>query len=390
MKWKEIRLGDLAHIIMGQSPPSKYYNNLGQGLPFFQGRKEFTEYYPVIEQYTSKITKIAEQDDILFTVRAPVGDINIAPCKCCIGRGLSAIKSNEKNKYLYYFLKNSKQIFVAKSSGTVYDAINKDNLSNTKIPLPPLPIQKKIASILSAYDDLIENNLRRIELLEKSARELYKEWFVRFKFPGHEKVKFKDGLPEGWERKKLGEVCQAIGGGTPSTKVNTYWDNGTVVWFTPTDLSKNNSLILIDSGKKITEQGLKKSSAKLLPSNTILMTSRASIGYFGLFNGVCCTNQGFISVIPNDESQKYYIMYNLINRVDEIISLASGSTYKEINKTTFRDIDILIPAQNITFNFYQYVKRIIEQLLNIKQQNKLLKQARGLLLPRLMKGEIEV
>jgi len=151
-------------------------------------------------------------------------------------------------------------------------------------------LTSKIAAILSAYDDLIENNLRRIRLLEEAAQHLYREWFVRFRFPGWGGVKVVDGLPEGWERKKIGEVCETIGGGTPSTKEQKFWEGGEIIWFSPTDLSKNNSLVLLDSASKITEEGLLRSSAKLVPPRTILMSSRATIGLFGIISKPCSTN----------------------------------------------------------------------------------------------------
>ena len=121
--------------------------------------------------------------------------------------------------------------------------------------------QRAIVSILGAYDDLIENNRRRIQLLEQAARLLYEEWFVRYRFPGHEQVGTTGSVPEGWTRKRLSDVCDTIGGGTPSTKVPEYWD-GDVTWVVPSDVTRNDCLMLHDSERKITEKGLRESSAK--------------------------------------------------------------------------------------------------------------------------------
>ena len=261
-----------------------------------------------------------------------------------------------------------------------------------KIPLPPLPTQKRIASILSAYDDLIENNLKRIQLLEEAAQHIYKEWFVHFRYPGHEEVPIDEesGLPEGWEMKKTLDIMDISGGGTPSTKNPAYWENGNLKWFSPTDLSKSSSLILTDSAKKITTEGLNNSSAKLLPPKTILMSSRATIGLFGLIDHECSTNQGFINIIPKEEYLRYYILFNLMNRKNEIIAKASGATFKEISKRTFKDLDFPLPPQATCTSFQNICQPLLSKVKNLVEQNLALKEARDILLPRLMNRTIRV
>jgi restriction endonuclease S subunit len=129
--------------------------------------------------------------------------------------------------------------------------------------------QGAIAETLSAYDGLIENNRRRIVLLEEAARMLYREWFVRFRFPGHGHVKIIDGLPDGWGRRTFDDVCDAVGGGTPSTAKPEFWNDGDIPWYTPTDITRSLCLALLDSATKITEAGLRGSSAKMLPPGTL-------------------------------------------------------------------------------------------------------------------------
>jgi type I restriction enzyme S subunit len=162
------------------------------------------------------------------------------------------------------------------------------------------------------------------------------------------------------------------------------------MWIIPTDITRNNCLVLLDSEKKITEEGLKHSSTKLLPPETILMTSRASIGFFGLIDMEVCTNQGFISIIPKKKNLRMYLLHNLISRRDEIELRASGSTYKEINKTTFRERGIVIPDVVLLDLFYQFSYDTIKQTRILKKQILKLKHTRDLLLPRLMNGEIAV
>ncbi|MGL3083388.1 restriction endonuclease subunit S [Acinetobacter baumannii] len=185
-------------------------------------------------------------------------------------------------------------------------------------------------------------------------------------------------------------MCTTVSGGTPSTKVEAYWENGSIEWVTPTDITKLKSLILLNPEKKISQLGLEKSSAKLLPPNTILMTSRASIGYFGLIDKEVCTNQGFISIIPDREILRYYLLFNLKSRISEIDALASGATFKEISKSTFRSMPILIPSDKVLEAFDNVVRPIISQMRNLELQNDNLLKLKETLLPRLMSGELDV
>jgi type I restriction enzyme S subunit len=153
-------------------------------------------------------------------------------------------------------------------------------------------------------------------------------------------------------------------------------------------VTRSASLALLGSARKITPAGLKHSSAKLLPPNTILMSSRASIGYFGLYDQPACTNQGFISMIPHDERYRYYLLHNLIGRKDEIISHAGGTTYKEINKTTFRALPIVLPSPQVAADFNGFTGDIMGEVRLLARQSERLAAARDLLLPRLMSGEI--
>ena len=259
-----------------------------------------------------------------------------------------------------------------------------------EIPLPTPSQQERLAEVIGAYDDLIENNRRRIALLEQAARLLYREWFVHFRFPGHEHVKIIDGLPNQWHRRTFDDVCDAIGGGTPRTAKPEYWSDGDIPWYTPTDITQNSCLALLDSAKKITEAGLRGSSAKMLPAGTVLMTSGASVGYFGIIDMPSCTNQGFISIISNDPRARMYLLYNLIHRVEEIRSHAGGSTYKEISKGNFRALPVVIPDASSLREFEEQASILHTQVRGLHTMNQKLAEARDLLLPRLINGEIAV
>ena len=161
------------------------------------------------------------------------------------------------NQFLYYnlFYRGRAGQFAPLFTGATIKHLPRQQLAKVEVDVPPMAVQERIADILSSYDDLIENNRRRIALLENAVRELYREWFVRLRFPRHESSRTVDGLPEGWKRKKIADVCLTTGGGTPSTKRPEYWD-GDVTWVVPTDVTNNDCLALLDSARKITEKGL--------------------------------------------------------------------------------------------------------------------------------------
>ena len=247
--------------------------------------------------------------------------------------------------------------------------------------------QKAIASVLSAYEDLIENNRRRIQLLERAGRLIYREWFIHLRFPGHKHAIIIDGIPQGWEIKSIADVCETVGGGTPSTKVSEYW-NGDIIWVVPSDVTKNNCLTLLDSERKITDKGLHESSARLLPAWTILMTSRASVGFFALMDTEVCTNQGFINIIPHEEEMRMYLLFNLMNRVAEIHSNAKGTTYPEISKGRFRQMPLVVPSKDLVIEFSKIGSEIIRQMRILTVLTEKCKQARDILLPQLMNGGV--
>lgn len=290
-------------------------------------------------------------------------------------------------KYVFYFLQTLRlQQF---NVGNANPTLNRNHIHGLDIHIPPLDVQRRIADLLSDYDDLIENNRRRIQLLEESARLLYREWFVHLRFPGHEHVRVVDGVPEGWERQTYGDICEAIGGGTPSSAVSEYWD-GEITWVTPSDITANDCLFLLDSSRKITEAGLKNSSAKVLPANAILMSSRASIGFFALVNRPVCTNQGFIAVVPKIDGSRYFLLFEMMCRVEEFRSRASGSTFKELSKGVFRELPVLWPQRALLADYAIIIGPIIDQIQALATMNGKLRQARDLLLPRLMSGAIPV
>ena len=263
-----------------------------------------------------------------------------------------------------------------------------------ELRLPPIEEQQVIGGVVRSFNTLIENNRRRIEILEEMARLLYREWFVHLRFPGHEDVELVDSdlgpVPEGWRVSPVGDAIETIGGGTPSKGVEEYWEDGTVQWFTPTDLTRSRSVFTLGSESKITELGLKRSSAKLFPADSVMMTSRATIGVISISITQAATNQGFITCVPSEDLPSSYLYFWLNANVDLFLSLAGGATFKELRKSTFRELPILVPDSSVMGSFQQHVWPLMGLIRNLLQQNEVLKEARDLLLPRLVSGEIDV
>lgn len=296
--------------------------------------------------------------------------------------------------YAYLFRSQLiRQALSLHGGGTNISNLNQDILGRLEVPLPPKCVQSKIASFLSAYDDLIENNTRRIKILEDMAQMIYREWLVNLRYPGYEKVRTvcseAGPIPEGWVVKKIGDVVEVLGGGTPSTGSPEYWD-GDIVWYSPSDLTASNSMFMLSSSKRITDLGLKKSSARLFPSNSVMMTSRATIGVVSINTTPACTNQGFITCVPGDRVSPYEVYFWILENKPKIVSLATGATFKEINKRTFRELPILVPTSAVRLRFSECVSPMFELVKNLLQRNHNLRQSRDMLLPRLVSGDIDV
>ena len=297
------------------------------------------------------------------------------------------------NRYVSYYLRTRAHqdwMQALCSFGATMASLNQDIVKRIAMPLPKISSQRKIAAILTAYDDLIEANKRRIALFEKMAEEIYREWFVRMRFPGYKKANFVKGIPEGWEMCKIQDAFQFTGGGTPSKSISSYWADGTVNWFTPSDITKADGIFLSDSEEKCSEQGLAKSSATLFPAYSIMMTSRATIGAIGINTTSACTNQGFIACIPNERYPLPYLYQWLKLTKPYFEQLCGGSTFPELTKGTFKKLEILTPPKHVADNFAALSNPILSMIENGLQQNRNLTKTRDLLLPRLISGKLSV
>lgn len=340
--------------------------------------------------------------DLVFTYEASLHRYAMIPLgfKGCLGRRTALIrpdKSKVDGRFLLYQLLGPKwRATVAQriNIGSTVDRIPLTDFPDFPIHLPPLPVQRKIASVLAAYDELIEKNARRIQILEDMAQALYREWFVEYRFPGHEDVELVDSelgaIPMGWHVSTFGDAFQVVGGATPSTKCPEYWDGGTINWYTPSDLTRHGHMFIDKSSRRITQAGLDACSATLFPAGSVMMTSRATLGVLAINTEPACTNQGFITVLPNERLPAAFIYFLLASKAAEIEALASGATFKEISKRSFRTIRFALPPVDLVTRFTKLTDPMLGLIRNLIRQNANLRATRDLLLPRLVSGEIDV
>ncbi len=331
-KWPMVELGGIADVISGQSPESKYYNKKGEGLPFYQGKTEFSDIYlgnPVI--WTNKTTKTAQKDDILMSVRAPVGPVNISTEKICIGRGLATIRAKDKvnMKFLFYFLKSiSSQIRGV--GGSVFDSINQKQIKQIKIPLPPLEVQKEIIDEIEGYQKIIDG-----------AKQVVDNWKPTLK------------IDPSWSIVELGENCNIQSGGTPSRSIKSYW-NGKIPWIGST-VCKDKEVI--KAKEFITVKGLKSSSAKLFKKNTTLIALvGATIGKTGLLKFECATNQNIAGLFPKNPNKVYpiYLFYATQKLYSNFLNLGEKN-FKMANLSFVKQQKIPLPTLEVQ-------KEIVEQI----------------------------
>ena len=233
--WEVKKLGEVCEIIMGQSPPSSSYNSSGLGMPFFQGKAEFTELYPIVEKWCDAPKKIALPNDILLSVRAPVGTTNIANQKCCIGRGLAVIRY-ENYKYVFYFLRSIEQQLDKKGTGTTFRAISGETIRTTDIPLPPIPEQQAIVAKIEELLSELDNGKQQLQTALQQLK-VYRQSLLKWAFEGkltHSNLK-EGELPDGWKWVKFGEIfygtpqnglykpSKDYGSGTPILRIDGFY-----------------------------------------------------------------------------------------------------------------------------------------------------------------------
>jgi type I restriction enzyme S subunit len=391
------------------------YTDVG---PFIVGGLQIKENNVVWEEcahvtegrYKESPEIMLRESDILMTKDGTIGKlayIKSLPNKATVASHIHVIRKNSDKilpQFLFYFFKSPifQNLVESKISGSVVPALTQKDINSTEFPLPPIPEQQHIAKILSDLDSKIELNHQMNKILEETGKTIFRHWFIDFEFLNEECRPYKSSggnmvyneelgrkIPKEWEVKIIKDVVTVKGGSTPSTKNAEYWD-GKINWCTPKDLSALNSLILLDTERKITESGLSTISSDLLPVGTVLLSSRAPIGYLAISEIPVAVNQGFIAIVCDKILSKYFMLFWLQHNMDIIESRAHGTTFQEINKTSFKKINILAPSPEILNNFDKLVQPLYRKVVKNQKEITILSHLRDSLLPKLMSGKIRV
>ncbi|GAB4481178.1 MAG: N-6 DNA methylase [Thermoflexibacter sp.] len=345
-KWDLVKLGDVAEIIAGQSPESSNYNEAQNGLPFYQGKKDFGDIFlknPTV--WTTQVTKESLKSDILMSIRAPVGDVNINPFeKICIGRGLAVIRPFEKirQKYLFEYIQQNKQIFKG-NQGMAFDSISKNDLANIKIPLPPLEVQEKIVLECEAIDQATEKAKKEVERLK-----------------GEIEGKVKEVLNATEQELKLGQLAETSSGGTPLSSKNEYYQGGTIPWINSGEVGQGE---IWQAQNFITELGLKNSSAKMFPKNTVLLAMYgATAGKVGILKIEACTNQAVCGILPNEKYSPKFLYLQLCTMYDYLLSLRTGVARDNLSQSKIQEIKIKLPPLEIQEKLVSEIEILEKQI----------------------------
>ena len=317
-------------------------------------------------------------------------------------------------RFTYYLLKTLG--LDRMNSDSAVPGLNRDNAHARTIFVPGLQEQSSIAHILGTLDDKIELNRKQNETLEAMARALFKAWFVDFEpvrakmegrwqrgqsqpgLPAHHYDLFPDRLveselgeiPEGWRHSTIGEEVTVCGGSTPSTKEPEFWEGGHHCWATPKDLSSLRFPVLLDTDRKITNAGLSKISSGLLPVGTVLLSSRASIGYMAIAEVPTAINQGFIAMKCDGVLPNVFVLAWCRESMDAIVGNANGSTFQEISKSNFRPLRVVVPSDPVLTSFTRSADSLYRPMAENERESRSLAQLRDTLLPKLISGELRV
>jgi type I restriction enzyme S subunit len=397
-------------------------NFVPQGVPVIRGNN-LTTYrfldsdfaFVSDEKADELVSSNVKPNDIVITHRGTLGQVGIIPEKSKYpryvvsqsGMKLTCDREQVDPNFVFYWLKSPKgqQELLKNTSQTGVPAIAQPLSSLRKIllPKPSIREQHAIAKILYDLDSKIELNQQMNKTIEAIGKITFKQWFVNFEFPNEEGRPYKSSggqtvydeeleekIPTGWEVRAINDIVTVRGGSTPSTENVEYWDGGQISWCTPKDLSRLDSPILLDTERKITEKGVATISSGLLPVGTVLLSSRAPIGYLAISEIPVAINQGFIAIVCDKAISKYFMLFWLQQNMDTIESRAHGTTFQEINKANFRSIRILVPAEDVLRKFDELVHPLFRTAVENEKGRVILSQMRDLLLPRLMSGKIRV
>lgn len=379
-EWIECTLDKLGEIVGGATPSTKCEDYYGGSIPWitpkdlssFKGRYITSGERNITEKgLASCSAQMMPKDAVLFTSRAPIGYVAIASQSVCTNQGFKSIVVNEKADplFVYYLLKYNKDAIEAMGSGTTFKEVSGKTMRAVKVRIPvDVSYQKRIAAVLDSLDTKIENNERINDNLQQQAAALFSSLYDR----SNTEVRFTD-------------LIQILGGGTPKTGENTYW-NGNIAFFTPKDVGIPYTLI---TEKTISKEGLSHCNSRLYPVNTVFVTARGTVGKVGMSGVPMAMNQSCYALVGKETHQLLVYFYTL-KAVDRLKHKASGAVFDAITTRDFESEQIMKLSDDDATAFLRVAEPMFQEVLNNNIENLRLSTLRDSLLPKLMSGEIDV
>lgn len=401
MNWERKTLDQLGLISRGRSKhrPRNDPQLFGGKYPFIQtadvknANFYITEYSDTYNDIGLAQSKLWDVGTLCITIAANIADTGILGIPACFPDSVmgfipyEGISDVRFVKYCFDMLqRDCKQI----SQGTAQDNLSWQKLSTIKFPAPPIEIQSRIADILSAYDDLIENNRKQIKLLEEAAQRLYKEWFVDLRFPGYEHTKIVDGVPEGWKKGRADSFFDITIGKTPP-RAEQQWFTDTkkgIPWVSISDMG-NTDIFIFDTSEELTTEAIVKHNVKIVPAGTVLLSFKLTVGRVSIAGTDVCTNEAIAHFRILEPSIREYTYCYLKNYHYDTLG-STSSISKAINSKIVKAMPFLMPSHVIMDEFSVYCRPLLEQIKTNQKMILNLRQARERLLPKLMKEEVKV
>ncbi|TWT08198.1 restriction endonuclease subunit S [Planococcus sp. CPCC 101016] len=362
------------------------------GVYRYYGAQEVVDY---IDKYIfdGEYILVAEDGNNLISKKKPL--CTLVTGKFWVNNHAHIIKANEKadTKYLYYLL--NKINVKGYITGSAQPKLNQENLNKIKLKLPEKSIQEEIANKIFFLDKKIALNFKQLEKLDEYLYLLYYKWFIDFNFPNvHGKAYKEHGgelkeiegkkLPPGWTISNLSSLGEIVSGGTPSRANQDYFDSNGIAWITPKDLAISRYKYIKKGETSITELGLKNSSANLLPKGTILMSSRAPIGYLAIAKNDVTTNQGFKSIVPKDSIGTEFVYYTLKRLGTKIENIGTGSTFKEVSKEMLSRLSVILPTTDVLNQFQVTTNPLSKKIQLLEDETDFIIESRELLIKKLI------